>query len=99
MTDSSNEDNLDSQLQQRPDSLLELVDALKRPMYERLRSALELGKWQDGQRLTPAQQEQVMQLVMLYELRQLPAGEGSFANLPQGCGAGPDVSLFDPRES
>ncbi|HGY4335760.1 YeaC family protein [Klebsiella aerogenes] len=38
-------------------------------LYQRLATAVELGKWPDGVALTPEQKENSMQLVMLWQAR------------------------------
>lgn len=42
-------------------------------VYENLKSAVELGKWQDGTVLTEEQRSNCMQVVILYETKHLPA--------------------------
>lgn len=39
-------------------------------IYERFKTALELGKWPDGRVLTPEQKEICLQAVMMYEAEQ-----------------------------
>lgn len=48
-----------------------LVDDMPYEAYERLVSAVELGKWQDGAVLSQEQRENCLQLVMLYQARKL----------------------------
>jgi uncharacterized protein len=43
--------------------------------YERLRTALELGKWPDGKVLTPQQKEHAMQAVIAWGRMHLEEGE------------------------
>ena len=45
----------------------QLVESLTFPQYESLKTALELGKWPDGNRLSDEQRENTMQLVMAYQ--------------------------------
>ncbi|MCO4320758.1 YeaC family protein [Aliidiomarina quisquiliarum] len=40
-------------------------------IYQRMLSAVETGRWPDGQKLTDAQKENAMQLVMLYQAKRL----------------------------
>lgn len=47
----------------------ELVNSLTPEVYQRLATAVELGKWPDGVALTPAQKENSLQLVMLWQAR------------------------------
>ena len=88
-----------------PQSIEELADSLDRPLYDSLRTAVELGKWADGSPLTPAQVNNSLQLLILYETRHLPEAERLYSNLPTGCGApagspgnNPGVGEFDPEQ-
>lgn len=47
----------------------ELVNSLTPEVYQRLATAVELGKWPDGVVLTPEQKENSLQLVMLWQAR------------------------------
>lgn len=53
----------------------QLVQSLTYPQYENLRTALELGKWPDGNRLTDEQRENTMQLVITYQSQVLKSNE------------------------
>ncbi|MFK7974551.1 MAG: YeaC family protein [Halioglobus sp.] len=53
----------------------ELIDAMTPELYERMRRALEIGKWPDGKPLTPQQREQTMQAVILWGERHLESQE------------------------
>lgn len=53
----------------------QLVQSLTYPQYENLRTALELGKWPDGNRLTDEQRENTMQLVITYQSQVLKSDE------------------------
>lgn len=48
-----------------------MIDEMPELVYERLRCGVELGKWEDGTVLSPAQRESTLQLVMLYQARRL----------------------------
>ena len=39
-------------------------------LYQRFKTALELGKWPDGRFLTKAQKEVCLQAIMMYEAQQ-----------------------------
>lgn len=54
-----------------PASLDELLDSVTAPIYQRLRTAVELGRWENGERLTVAQLEHCLQLTIAYESRHL----------------------------
>lgn len=47
----------------------ELVNSLTPEVYQRLVTAVELGKWPDGVALTTEQKENSLQLVMLWQAR------------------------------
>lgn len=53
----------------------ELVDSMTPELFERMRRALEVGKWPDGRALTQEQREQTMQAVILWGERHLSAQE------------------------
>ncbi|MDR8523750.1 MULTISPECIES: YeaC family protein [Shewanella] len=48
-----------------------VIDEMPDEVYQRLLSAVELGKWQDGTVLTAEQRESTQQVVMLYQARRL----------------------------
>ncbi|HEI8291637.1 TPA: YeaC family protein [Citrobacter koseri] len=50
-------------------NLDEMIDSMTPEVYQRLSTAVELGKWPDGVALTPKQKENSMQLVMLWQAR------------------------------
>ncbi len=78
-------DDLAALLNNPPASIAELVDAISPAIYGNLKSAIELGKWEDGRRLEKAQLEQCMQLLILYEAQKLPATERTGADLKKDC--------------
>ncbi|MEB7499951.1 YeaC family protein [Leclercia pneumoniae] len=47
----------------------EMISGMTEVVYQRLVTAVELGKWPDGVALTPAQKENSLQLVMLWQAR------------------------------
>ncbi len=47
----------------------QIIASMTPELYQRLASAVELGKWPDGVALTPEQKENSMQLVMLWQAR------------------------------
>ncbi|MEE2731572.1 YeaC family protein [Ketobacter sp.] len=49
-----------------------LIDSITPETYQALLKALELGKWADGNRLTPEQKEHVMQAIIAYGEKHLP---------------------------
>lgn len=47
----------------------EMIKGMTPDVYQRLVTAVELGKWADGVALTPEQKENCLQLVMLWQAR------------------------------
>lgn len=47
----------------------EMISGMTEEVYQRLVTAVELGKWPDGVALTPVQKENSLQLVMLWQAR------------------------------
>lgn len=47
----------------------EMLAAMTPEVYQRLMTAVELGKWPDGVALTPEQKENSLQLVMMWQTR------------------------------
>lgn len=47
----------------------QIIASMTQELYQRLATAVELGKWPDGVALTPEQKENSMQLVMLWQAR------------------------------
>ncbi|MEO3739225.1 YeaC family protein [Enterobacter sp. AG5470] len=50
-------------------SVDQIVNSMTPEIYQRLVTAVELGKWPDGVALTPEQKENSLQLVMLWQAR------------------------------
>lgn len=46
-----------------------IIDGMTEEIYQRLMTAVELGKWPDGVALTPEQKENSLQLVMLWQAK------------------------------
>ncbi|MDJ1654898.1 YeaC family protein [Raoultella sp. Ech2A] len=47
----------------------QIIDSMTPEVYQRLATAVELGKWPDGVALTPEQKGNSLQLVMLWQAR------------------------------
>lgn len=47
----------------------EMLASMTPEVYQRLMTAVELGKWPDGVALTPDQKENSLQLVMMWQTR------------------------------
>jgi len=55
------------------DGLLQgMLAALNPEIVERLKRAVEIGKWPDGRRLSPEQRSTCLQAVIVWEGRNLP---------------------------
>jgi len=68
-----------------PGSVEDLLEEITPAVFESLKTAIELGKWEDGSRLSEAQLEQSMQMIILYEMKHIPESERIGAALPVGC--------------
>ena len=77
--------DLQSLLQRSPTSMDDILDALTPAIYENLKQAIELGRWQDASRLSTEQLEHAMQLVILYEARHLPEQDRTGSPLKDNC--------------
>ncbi|MCP4789837.1 MAG: YeaC family protein [Gammaproteobacteria bacterium] len=55
----------------------EMLAHMTPEIYQRLKQALELGKWADGRALTQAQKDSCMEAVLRYQAMHLPAEEHS----------------------
>ncbi|WP_227429666.1 YeaC family protein [Psychrobacter sp. I-STPA6b] len=53
----------------------QVLDTLTPELVEKFRTAVELGKWADGRRLTDEQRQTCMQAVMIWEHEHLPPEE------------------------
>lgn len=56
-------------------TLAKMLAALTPDLVDRLRLAVEIGKWPDGNRLTQEQREICMQAVLAWEFKNLPEEE------------------------
>jgi len=54
-------------------NLQQLLHSITPDIYQRLKLAVEIGKWPNGQALTQEQRELCMQAMISYEHRHLPA--------------------------
>ncbi len=53
----------------------DLINTITPDAYQKLKRAVELGKWPDGVRLTKEQREQCMQAVIAYDAKYLSEDE------------------------
>jgi hypothetical protein len=70
---------------QKPASLSQLIDGIDEAIYQRLKTAVELGKWEDGSRLSQQQLESCMQAIILYEAKNLPEDQRTGMDLSASC--------------
>ncbi|ALO46540.1 YeaC family protein [Pseudohongiella spirulinae] len=54
------------------ESIRDILDLMDPEVHENLKTAVELGKWPDGRRLTPEQLEYCLQAIIAYEQQYLP---------------------------
>jgi len=78
-------DNLSASELSRPESLAELIGNISPATYDNLKSAIELGKWSDGSRLSGDQMDKCTQAIILYEAENLPQQQRTGFGLPAGC--------------
>ncbi len=74
----------------------QLIQSIDADIYQRLKTAVEIGKWPSGEALTPEQRELSMQAVIVYENRHLEPGERTGyieRNKPTACGDTEDQPL------
>ncbi len=51
----------------------QLIDSIDPDTYEKLKRAVEIGKWANGTPLTPKQREHCLQAVIAYDQKHRPA--------------------------
>ena len=59
----------------KPHSWKGLIEGMDRETYQNLRTAVELGKWPNGERLNDEQREHCLQAVIAYDELHLPSHE------------------------
>ena len=52
-----------------------LLASVTPELHQRLRTAVELGKWESGEKLSERQVEDCLQLIIAWEYRNLPESE------------------------
>lgn len=62
-------------LQNKPATFEELLAGMTPEIHASLKTAVELGKWPNGDRLTPQQVELCLQAVITWDLKNLPESE------------------------
>lgn len=81
---------------QRPESMEQLLDCINPEVYSALKLAIEIGKWEDGKRLSPEQLELCMQAVILYETKNLPEQDRVGYALAADCKSKGSETLEQP---
>jgi uncharacterized protein YeaC (DUF1315 family) len=64
-------------------NLSDLLNNITPDIYQRLKTAVEIGKWPNGIAITSEQRELCMQAVIAYEMKHLPPEERSGFIPPQ----------------
>lgn len=62
-----------------------LIDTMTPEIYDRLKEAVALRRWPDSSRLSSAQLENAMQLIILYEHNHLPPAQHTGQKLTASC--------------
>lgn len=62
----------------------DLIRSMTPEIHERLKRAVEIGRWADGRPLTAEQMESSLQAVMAYEALCLDTGNEPFRLTPEG---------------
>lgn len=76
-------------------NIQELLSNITPDIYAKLKRAIELGKWVDGQKLSKEQRQLTMQAVIAYEHENIPETErtGYIPPKPhQNCGGSGEVA-------
>jgi len=66
-------------------SFTHMIENITPEIYESLKTAVEIGKWSDGRRLTPEQKELSLQAVIAWEMKNLPEDQRTGYMGPQEC--------------
>jgi uncharacterized protein len=56
----------------KPESLDDIIEMMTPEVHMNLKTAVELGKWPDGKKLSAAQLEHCLQAIIAYEQKHLP---------------------------
>jgi Uncharacterized protein conserved in bacteria len=60
---------------EKPDNWKDLVASMSPELHASLKTAVELGRWPNGDRLTPAQREYCLQAIIAWDELHLPEEE------------------------
>ena len=62
-----------------------MIENITPEIYQSLKTAVEIGKWSDGRKLTAEQKELSLQAVIAWEIQNLPEEERTGYMGPQEC--------------
>ncbi|MES2817651.1 MAG: DUF1315 family protein [Pseudomonadota bacterium] len=68
-------------------SFAEMIENITPEIHQRLKLAVEIGKWPDGRKLTQEQKELSLQAMIAWELQHLPEHERTGYMGTQACGS------------
>ena len=74
----------------------ELIDTLSPELYQRLKRAVETGRWPDGKRVSPEQRESALQAVIAWGEKHL-APEERVGFIDRGAKAGQSCDETQPE--
>ena len=63
----------------------QMIENITPEIYQSLKTAVELGKWADGRKLTVEQKELSLQAVIAWEMQNLPEEQRTGYMGPQEC--------------
>lgn len=63
----------------------QMIENITPEIYESLKTAVEIGKWSDGRKLTAEQKELSLQAVIAWEIQNLPEDQRTGYMGPQEC--------------
>ncbi|TWH64908.1 hypothetical protein LX59_01849 [Azomonas agilis] len=87
-------------------SFLTAIEQITPEIYESLKQAVELGKWENGNKLTPEQRDLCMQAMIAWENKNLPEEQRTGYMGGQTCSSSknkrrefPDLFLTETSET
>ena len=63
----------------------QMIENITPEIYQSLKTAVEIGKWPDGRKLSQEQKELCLQAMIAYELKHLPEDQHTGYMGPQEC--------------
>ena len=75
-----------------PVSFDQLATQMSTEVYQQLKTAIEIGRWANGDKLTEQQQQLSLQAILRYEMEHLPPEQrtGYIPPKPSACESPPD---------